>query len=68
MNTDRRWMPSVNRLVRDVSGDTAECGVFNGAGSNIICKVTQEDGLHHRTHHIFDSFEGLSKLEFDGKQ
>ena len=69
MNTDRRWMLyQLMRLVRNVSGDTAECGVFNGAGSYIICKVTQEDGLHHRTHHIFDSFEGLSKpSEFDGK-
>jgi O-methyltransferase len=69
MNTDRRWMLyQLMRLVRDVSGDSAECGVFNGAGSYIICKVTQEDELHHRTHHLFDSFEGLSKpSEFDGK-
>jgi O-methyltransferase len=69
MNTDRRWMLyQLMRLVRDVSGDSAECGVFNGAGSYIICKVTQEDRLHHRTHHLFDSFEGLSRpSEFDGK-
>jgi O-methyltransferase len=69
MNTDRRWMLyQLTRLVRNVPGDTAECGVFNGAGSYIICKVTQDDGLHHRMHHIFDSFEGLSKpSEFDGK-
>ena len=68
MNTDRRWMLyQLMRLVRAVSGDSAECGVFNGAGSYIICKVTQEEGLRHRTHHLFDSFEGLSKpSEFDG--
>jgi len=68
MNTDRRWMLyQLMRLARDVPGDSAEAGVLSGAGSYLICKVTQEDGLHHRTHHVFDSFEGLSKpSEFDG--
>ncbi len=69
MNTDRRWMLyQLMRLVRSVPGDTAECGVFNGAGSYIICKVSQAQGMHKRTHHLFDSFEGLSKpAELDGK-
>ena len=67
-NTDRRWMQyQLMRLVKNVPGDTAECGVYNGAGSYMICKVNQVNELHHRTHHLFDSFEGLSKpSEFDG--
>lgn len=69
MNTDRRWMQyQLLRLVRNVSGDTAECGVYNGAGSYIICKANQENELFNKTHHIFDSFEGLSgPSKFDGE-
>lgn len=68
MNTDRRWMLyQLMRLVENVPGDTAECGVYNGAGSYLICKVNQENRLFKRTHYLFDSFEGLSKpLENDG--
>jgi len=67
-NTDRRWMLyQLMRLVRNVPGDTAECGVYKGAGSYMICKVNQENKRHNRVHHIFDSFEGLSKpSEIDG--
>jgi O-methyltransferase len=62
MNTDRRWMIyQLMRLVGNVPGDTAECGVYQGAGSYIICKVNQENNLFQRTHHVFDSFEGLSQ-------
>jgi hypothetical protein len=54
-NSHRRWMLyQLLKLVRDVPGDTAECGVYLGASSWLMC------GLG-RTHHIFDSFEGLSK-------
>ncbi|MFQ5729283.1 MAG: TylF/MycF/NovP-related O-methyltransferase [Waddliaceae bacterium] len=69
LNTDRRWMLyQLIRLARNVPGDTAECGVYRGAGSYLICKVNQENKQHHRVHHIFDSFEGLSKpSELDGK-
>jgi O-methyltransferase len=53
-NTHRRFMVAqLLRLIEDVEGDTAECGVFEGAGSWLICQAG-------RTHHIFDSFEGLS--------
>ena len=45
------------RSVANLTGDTAECGVFAGAGSFLICAATQKAG---RVHHIFDSFEGLS--------
>ena len=68
MNTDRRWMLyQLMRLVTAVPGDTAECGVFNGAGSYLICRINQENPLHQRTHFMFDSFAGLSKpSSFDG--
>lgn len=61
MNTDRRWMQyQLMRLVHDVPGDTAECGVFKGAGSYLICKINTQYNKFDRTHFIFDSFEGLS--------
>jgi hypothetical protein len=61
LNSGRRWtLYQLTRLVADVRGDTGECGVFEGAGSFIICAAS----LTHRvprTHHVFDSFEGLSQ-------
>ncbi len=68
MNTDRRWMLyQLLRLVKKIPGDTAECGVYKGAGSYLICKVNQKNELFDRTHYMFDSFEGLSvPLEDDG--
>jgi hypothetical protein len=57
-NTHRRWMLwQLIRLIEAVPGDTAECGVFQGAGSWLICAATQGS---KRKHHLFDSFEGLS--------
>lgn len=57
-NTHRRWMLwQLLRLVADVPGDTAECGVFEGSSSWLICAATSGPG---RKHHLFDSFEGLS--------
>lgn len=47
------------RLVRDVEGDTAECGVYHGASSSLILAANERDAPK-RMHHIFDSFEGLS--------
>lgn len=47
------------RLVSNVSGDTAECGVFKGASYYLIFKANQT-AVHQRTHHLFDSFAGLS--------
>ena len=53
-NTHRRWMlHQLLKLVRDLPGDTAECGAFLGASSWLMCELG-------RTHHIFDSFQGLS--------
>lgn len=57
-NTHRRWMVwQLIALIHAVPGDTAECGVFEGAGSWLICAANEGTG---RIHHVFDSFEGLS--------
>ncbi|MEO6225483.1 MAG: TylF/MycF/NovP-related O-methyltransferase [Sphingomicrobium sp.] len=54
-NTHRRFMlAQLLKLVAEVEGDTAECGVYLGASSWLICGVG-------RKHHLFDSFEGLSE-------
>jgi len=57
-NSHRRWMLwQLLRLVSKVEGDTAECGVFEGASSWLICASNRGT---NRRHHLFDSFEGLS--------
>ena len=62
-NADRRLMlGELLRLVHEIPGDTAECGVFMGAGSYAIC-AANAISPHGRTHHVFDSFEGLSAPE-----
>jgi hypothetical protein len=53
------------RLVDGVPGDTAECGVFKGAGSYLICAANAVSS--GRDHHVFDSFAGLSEpADVDG--
>jgi hypothetical protein len=60
-NTRRRWVVyQLTRLVASVSGDTAECGVFKGAGSFLIAKALPGSLDTPRMHFVFDSFEGLS--------
>lgn len=68
MNTDRRWMlHQLLRLVKSIPGDTAECGVYKGASSYLICRFIRENKEHSRTHFMFDSFEGISTpTRFDG--
>lgn len=65
-NSDRRLMiHELIRLVEGVPGDTAECGVYKGAGSYLISAANEVAG--GRDHHVFDSFEGLSEPgETDG--
>jgi hypothetical protein len=62
-NTHRHWtLWQLAKLAKDVSGDTAECGVYLGASSWLMCQALG------RPHHVFDSFEGLSRpLPVDGK-
>lgn len=57
-SADRKYLlRSILQLVDGLSGDTAECGVWTGASSWFICEQFAKSG---RTHHCFDSFEGLS--------
>lgn len=63
-NTHRRWMLcQLIRLVEDVPGDTAECGVYKGASSWLICDAISRQNKYSRIHHMFDSYEGLSAPE-----
>jgi len=55
----------LSRSVASLPGDTAECGVYRGAGSHFIRSATDSPQRHH---HLFDSFEGLSKLETQDRQ
>jgi O-methyltransferase len=60
-NTGRRWtVYQLTRLAAGVPGDTAECGVFRGAGSFLIAQALPGTADRLRTHFVFDSFEGLS--------
>jgi O-methyltransferase len=60
-NTQRRWsMSQLLRLISEVPGDTAECGVYRGAASYAIL-LANSKSRHARHHHIFDSFEGISR-------
>lgn len=62
-NSDRRWMMyQLLRMIDTVPGDTAECGVYDGAGSWIVCAMNRQSA-QARTHFVFDSFEGLSEPE-----
>ena len=58
LTADRRYtLRQLLSLVDRVPGDTAECGVYGGSSSWFICDHFRSSG---RTHHGFDSFEGLS--------
>lgn len=48
---------NVSKIVRDVPGDLAECGVYHGAGSYLMLSATEGTD---KTCYGFDSFEGLS--------
>jgi hypothetical protein len=52
------FLRSLLPLLDEVPGDTAECGVWTGGSSWFICKHFEGTG---RTHHGFDSFDGLSE-------
>ncbi|MBN1430147.1 MAG: class I SAM-dependent methyltransferase [Anaerolineae bacterium] len=56
---DRKYiLDQMMQLVLGVEGDTAECGAFQGASSYFMCRRIAGTG---KKHHVFDSFEGLSK-------
>lgn len=61
---DRRFVLfSMAQSVAHLTGDTAECGVFDGASSHLICTANAPGS--DVWHHVFDSFEGLSAPEAD---
>lgn len=63
---DRKFVLwSMARNTRNLMGDTAECGVFDGASSFLICSARQ--GGSSGQHHAFDSFEGLSIPDAEDK-
>ena len=70
-NMERRWMLyQLLRLTYAIKGDTAECGVYKGASSYLICLMNEKyDDLNiEKEHFMFDSFEGLSRpLTLDGR-
>jgi hypothetical protein len=56
---DRRFtLQSLANSVRHLPGSTAECGVFKGISSALIC-ATLNGTYHDASHFGFDSFEGL---------
>jgi len=60
-NADRRWMlAQLIRLTDGVVGDTAECGVYSGSSSWLICNYNKSLKTG-RSHLMFDSFAGLSE-------
>ena len=60
-NAHRRFaLQQLLRLTSNIPGDTAECGVYKGCGSYLILQANKQSSFC-RQHHIFDSFEGLSK-------
>jgi hypothetical protein len=66
-NTHRKYaLSQLIRISENIAGDTAECGVYKGASSFLILRSNQKSSIN-KTHHIFDSFEGLSApSELDG--
>lgn len=66
-NSFRRWnLLQLLKFTENIDGDTAECGVFTGASSWLICN-NNANNSNKKNHHLFDSFQGLSNPTlFDG--
>jgi hypothetical protein len=57
---DRRFtMTQLAKLARSLEGSTAECGVFKGISSAMICETLRDTYGRHDQHFGFDSFAGL---------
>jgi O-methyltransferase len=65
-SADRKYfLRSLLPLADGLAGDTAECGVYEGASSWFICEHFKGSGKEHL---LFDSFEGLSEpAHIDGR-
>lgn len=66
-SADRKFfLRSLLGAIENLPGETAECGVYRGASSELICEAVK---LKDKRHHGFDSFEGLSEpIEYDENQ
>jgi hypothetical protein len=59
---DRRFvLVQLARSVLGLEGSTAECGVYTGVGSALICKTLMETYGEKDRHFGFDSFEGVAE-------
>ena len=59
---DRKFVLwSFAKATANLSGDTAECGVFDGGSSFLMCLARANEPGWSGLHHLFDSFEGLSE-------
>lgn len=57
---DRRFqLIQLAKSVADLPGSTAECGVYRGVGSGLICQTLRDTYTRDARHFGFDSFEGL---------
>ncbi len=55
---ERKWnLRELLRLVGNVPGNYAECGVYRGGSAHLLCTDAR---AANREVHLFDSFEGLS--------
>lgn len=55
---DRKYtLDQLLKLTGESEGDAAECGVYKGASSYLICRAIRPYG---KCLHLFDSFQGLS--------
>lgn len=61
---DRKFVLwSFAKSTANLAGDTAECGVFDGGSSYLMCLAREQVPGWSGQHHLFDSFEGLSEPE-----
>ena len=59
---DRKYVLwSFANATANLPGDTAECGVFDGGSSFLMCSSRASQRGWSGLHHLFDSFEGLSE-------
>lgn len=61
-NLDRHYnLLQLLKLIEGVAGDTAECGVFQGASSWLMLRFAPDYDGKGRMHYAFDSYEGVSE-------
>lgn len=65
---DRRFqLMRFAESVAKISGSTAECGVYRGIGSAMICQTLKATYASHERHFGFDSFAGVSAPDDNDK-